>query len=207
MPLNIEARLRWVALACAVMPLVGVHMAAMLAIDAGHLPACIPYLADCFSISATGRLAPERWAFRGAMIPAALLAILLWWRLPAIWRDLRWGAAVKWLGLVAGVSLIAYTLALGVDGESYRVVRRTGVMLWFALTFFNQLLVSVSRLSTANDRWLRSGVLILLALGLLSVALAYWLPSWYNTVDNAFEWCFAALLMFNFLRIAKALPP
>ena len=112
---------------------------------------------------------------------------------------------MRWLGQIAGVSLIAYTLALGVDGESYRVVRRTGVMLWFALTFFNQLLVSVSALTDGHDRWLRIGVVTLLGLGLLSVALAYLLPTWYNTVDNAFEWCFAALLMFNFLRIAKAL--
>ncbi|GJM09087.1 MAG: hypothetical protein DHS20C11_13630 [Lysobacteraceae bacterium] len=205
MPVGSDLRLRYVAVACALLPLLGVHLAAVLAIDAGHLPACIPYLPDCYSISATGRQAPERWMFRGTMIPAALLAMLLWWRLPYIWRGLRWGSTVRWLGLIAGVSLIAYTLALGVDGESYRVVRRTGVMLWFALTFFNQLLVSVSGLSATNDRWLRGGVVTLLGLGLLSVALAYLLPNWYNTVDNAFEWSFAALLMFNFLRIAKML--
>ena len=43
----------------AVVPLVTINVCYVLGVSLDHLPACIPYLSGCTSVSSTGRIAPE----------------------------------------------------------------------------------------------------------------------------------------------------
>ena len=64
----------------AIVPLVTVNVCYVVAIGLDHLPACIPYLTGCTSVSSTGRIAPESLIFRAGMLPSALIVALFWQR-------------------------------------------------------------------------------------------------------------------------------
>ncbi|MEE4110897.1 MAG: hypothetical protein V2I24_16210, partial [Halieaceae bacterium] len=68
-----------VAAGCALLPFVAVHIAYLLAADAGQVPWCNPYVDSCTSISATGRQPPASFVFKGVMLPCAMLIAVFWW--------------------------------------------------------------------------------------------------------------------------------
>ena len=200
------------------MPFTTIHVSYFLAASFGHLEWCVPYWLDCYSISATGRALPEKIWFKLGMIPAALVTVTLWWS-AAEWRHhtaaTRYNkslAAMRWIGLVAALFLILYTLALGEEGPTYRNLRRTGVILAFSLTFVSQLLLtrSIGELAKIrNDKYmgiwhqrLMTVTVVLLVTGLISVVLTYALGDTYHRMENAFEWTMALMLNAYFVGLA-----
>lgn len=210
--------LAWLAALAACLPFLTIHVSYLLAASQGHVPWCFPYLDSCTSISATGRQAPEKYWFKGMMIPAALLTAWFWWQLQR-WLQTRSGPVLAsrlramWvLGLLAALFLILYTLALGEAGDSFRRMRRIGVTLSFAFTYLAQLLCTHalgvlardsqdSRLHTWHRRLLAL-MLLLLGIGLFSVALDAWMGNGYDVVEDAIEWILALLLNLYFAGLA-----
>jgi hypothetical protein len=200
----------WLALAAALTPLVTIHVTFVVSVFEGYVSWCIPYWDSCTSISRTGRNGTSYFIFKGAMLPAATLGILFWYlnsrwlyQLGANSRGRFW---IPWLGLVACVALAAYTLALGHSGDGFNLVRRTGVVLYFSLTYIAQLLISAALIG--HPRWYQSGRRLLwlcglaLTVGIVSVILTALVPQIYSQLDDAFEWVLALLINLHAIWIA-----
>lgn len=198
------------ALAASLIPLVTIHTTYLVSAIQGHVPWCMPYWDSCTSISRTGRYGVSYFIFKGAMLPAALLGIMFWWlnarwlrQLGARGRGIAW---LPWLGLVACLFLAAYTMALGHAGDTFRFIRRTGVILYFSLTFIAQLLLTAALLKLPAWRdW--AGRLMrvcqtALAIGILSVILTTFAYGLYSRIDDAFEWVLALLVNGHALAVA-----
>lgn len=208
-------RLLLLPLLCAIFPALGVHICFAVAATGGHIDWCNPYWANCVSISATGRAAPEAFIFRAVMIPTAILMMLYWllcfqWMqaLESHWKRLN--CTMLWLGVIAGLGLIAYTVVLGEVGRAYYMQRRIGVVLFFSMTYIAQLiLVGQLRQLEQGGRVRLGGVLrllwglthLILLTGLFSVVLGV-VYSEYNLIEDAFEWVLSLMLQFHFLLVA-----
>jgi hypothetical protein len=192
----------WLALAAALVPLITIHVTFTVSVLEGHVDLCNPYWDSCTSISRTGRHGTSYFIFKGTMLPAALLGILFWWLNGRWLRQLGIHSSgvgwIPWLGLVASVSLGAYTLALGHAGDGFNLIRRIGVVLYFSLTFICELLVSAALRS--HPMWKHTGTRLLnlcqlaLGVGILSVILNGVAPEFYCRKDDAFEWILAFLI-------------
>ncbi len=115
-----------------------VHVALWLSIRDGWVPACIPYLEGCTSISRAARHGLGNHLFRLLVLPCALLVAAHWW-LSAHWLGGR-GRGLAWLGTLAALALAVYATFLGTDGDIYRALRRNGVVVFFGAGFLAQLL-------------------------------------------------------------------
>ncbi len=200
----------WLALAAGLIPLITIHVTFMVSVFEGYVEPCMPYWDSCTSISRTGRHGTSYLIFKGTMLPAAVLGILFWWLNGRWLRQLgdhsfrvAW---IPWLGLVACVSLGAYTLSLGHAGEGFELIRRIGVVFYFSFTFLCELLVSGGLRS--HPQWQHTGMRLLnlcqltLAVGILSVVLSGVAPEFYSRKDNAFEWILAFLINLHALWLA-----
>jgi hypothetical protein len=203
----------------ALLPFVTIHVSYLIAASEGHVPWCMPYWDSCTSISATGRQSPEKWWFKGMMIPAALLTALLWWRLHQWLRaaglaDRKRALSSMWiLGMLAAVFLILYTLALGEQGDAFRSMRRIGVTLSFAFTFLAQLQCThllgmlAQRRASSRLQWWHHRLLALLGLlltvGMLSIVMDVLPGIDYDVMEDAFEWNMALLLNLYFAGLAR----
>ncbi|MDI9244698.1 hypothetical protein [Marinobacter sp. CHS3-4] len=203
-------QLWWLALAASLLPLLTIHVTLAVSIIQGFVEPCVPYWDSCTSISRTGRHGTSYFIFKGAMLPAALLGIALW-GLSGRWlRQLgihSIGAAwLPWLGFIASASLGAYTLALGHEGEGFNLVRRTGVVLYFSLTYICELLISAGLRS--HPQWRETGeklmrlCLVTLSVGILSVIIDGVAPNFHDQIDDAFEWILAFLINAHALWLA-----
>ncbi|RLQ22115.1 hypothetical protein DWB85_09275 [Seongchinamella sediminis] len=206
---------RIVALLAALLPFVAVQLTYVLAASHGLVDWCFPYIDSCTSISATGRKPPASYLFRATMLPAAVVLMAYWW-LNYSWlghlqrqrgNSRQW--ANRWmlvLGIVACIGLILYVTVLGERGDAWRTQRRVGTILFFSFTFLSQLLM-LAQLASLRvpgvSRWpltaMRTVLLTLLLLGLLTVVLDAWDERWYESVEDAFEWVLSLLLQGNFL--------
>jgi len=206
------------ALANFLTPLATVHGCYLLAAINGHVPLCLPYLDSCSSISAAGRAMPEYLLFKLGMLSAAVTKIGFW-RLSRTWlRYLGDGPSVTGnilprLGLVAAVSLMLYTLALGHQGDSYQLTRRTGVALYFGLTFIAQCLLTLRLRAVARSapmavqpqllRVITGLLLIVLSVGIGMVLLDI-APAYKERLENAMEWQMALLMMLVYGLLCRA---
>ena len=205
---------RLVPLLAALLPFVGVHATYLVAAGYGHVDWCIPYIDSCTSISAAGREPPASYLFRATMLPSAVVMMAYWWLSHAWLRYLYCGdgeGANHWmlaLGVVACIGLVLYVTVLGEAGDAWARQRRIGTVLFFSCTYIAQLLLTAqlwrmrSRLLTVPSVLLRVmwvSCVVLLATGLLTVALDAWDEAWYEEVEDAFEWVLSLLLQSNFL--------
>ena len=204
-----------IPLLAALLPIAGINVSYLVAASLDHIPSCFPYIEGCTSISSTGRAAPESLLFRAIVIPSAVLMIFSW-RLTGAWlRCLegerhRGSTAIQSLGVVAGLFLIVYTVALGFVGPEYNLQRRIGVILFFGCTFLAQLMLTnrLWRLARSGDQLYPpqlaslqlalSGVLLLLGLG--SIPVGYYIDT--SQADNIIEWNFSILMNLYFVLIA-----
>lgn len=201
-------------LAIAVLPLVATHAALLLSIDAGHVPACVPYLTGCTSISRAARHGVANDLFQVVMLPVALLHLANWF------AARRWfgavhparGAAFSLLplGLVAGLALAVYVCALGTEGDLYRWMRRFGITFYFACSYLAQLvfmhrLAQVERPEGVERRAMFGIGLVLLAMGIGSAVVSVALrdEDLKDAVENVLEWNLALLMTFWFLLQAR----
>ena len=111
------------------------------------------------------------------------------------------------LGVLACIGLVLYVSVLGEPGDVWRQQRRIGTVLFFSFTFLAQLLL-VAQLVRLQDVLAEAQVyarlmfrlcLLLLFIGLLTVAFDAWDDAWYDTLEDAFEWVLTLLLQLNFL--------
>lgn len=115
----------------AVLPLLTINVCYLVAVGLDHLPACVPYVSGCTSVSSTGRMAPESWIFRLGMLPSALIVVLVWWHSSSILesggRSRYYIVTLRLLGILSALSLTLYTLTLGYPGSDFRLLRRVGI--------------------------------------------------------------------------------
>jgi hypothetical protein len=114
---------------------------------------------------------------------------------------------LPWMGLVAGLALLLYTLVLGHKGDTYHILRRIGVVLYFSLTWMGLVLISTRlRLST---RWAAAGWrqqlwgLFTLIVAVFSLILDASLGPGYDRMEDAFEWWLALLVALHGVAIAR----
>ena len=155
------------------------------------------------------------YLFRATMLPAAVVFVAYWWLNWAWLSQLRRQAgcrerrALHWmlaLGCLAALGLVLYVTVLGEAGDAWARQRRTGTVLFFSFTYLSQLLLAgqLREIKPAGVDPRVTGAMfavcvLLLALGLLTVVLDAWDEVFYESVEDAFEWCLSLLLQANFL--------
>lgn len=208
-----------IALLCFLGPVLTVHVSYAVSAAAGIIPACIPYLDGCTSISATGRHGPGYVLFKAGMLPSALLLIAYWrlcrhWLLEAGDVDGPALRSLLWLGVAGALFMMLYAVFLGHKGEGYNLLRRFGVTLNLGFTLLAQLLL-VWRLRRLRDTssqdafpaWILTAktglVTTLLLLGLGSIPVSNFIAD-KDPVENAIEWVFCLLMSAFYLLTALA---
>ena len=209
-----------VALLCAAIPVVAVHVAWYLSTRHGYVEPCIPYFDGCASISRVARHGAGNLVFKALMIPCALLQGWHWllarrWIVRAA-GDARLGSTLVVLGAVAALALVVYASALGSEGVLYRFMRRYGITFYFASTYVAQLVflralaqrVAPRAAALApHVRWLAAVCVAMLALGLASVAVSGTVtdPDTKDRLENLLEWHLGVLLTAWFVLEARAM--
>lgn len=195
------------------LPLVAVHLALHISISHGFVEPCVPYLDGCTSISRAGRHGLANVVFQALMLPYALVLALFWTACSGWLRRLGDTSAtarlLPWLGAVSALFLVLYVVFLGTDGEVYRLLRRYGVIFYFAANFMAQLLFAARLVAIRrhDPTILPRGAaattvtlsMTLLVLGLANVAGSVVLED-NDAFENVIEWN-AALLMTTYFFV------
>jgi len=208
--------LRLVPIATGLSPIIAIHLCYLIAIQHSGLPACMPYLEGCVSISATGRYEPASYLFKAVMLPNSIL-LSVYWLLNIAWlrsvdisQSLPAGRyrSIGLLGVGGALFLILYVTFLGSAEPFYEFMRRFGVYLYFALSVFAQLLLARRSLRLATlagnrllvllSKWQLLLSLAPFALGILNLVLKAILED-SNRAENVIEWIFALMMQSFFL--------
>jgi len=199
----------------ALLPLLTFNVCYLVAVALEHLPACIPYISGCTSVSSTGRMAPESWIFKAGMLPLAVIVLFVWWRCAEFLE--RGGQAggrlwvLRLLGTTAALSLLLYTATLGIAGDDYRSLRRVGIDGFALSNLIAQLIfvVSCRRMRTERTRRLWQYLAaICVAVPAIAIAgeLAKWLGAPRHPVNNVVAWNALLLQCLWFGLLARLLP-
>lgn len=181
----------------AALPLATINICYLVAIGLDHVPACFPYISGCTNVSSTGRIAPESLIFKVGMIPSAVIMALFWWRssvfLQIVGQPRYPLATLRLLGVVAGLFLILHTVALGLHGDTYRLLRRIGINGFILSTYLAQVLFIIfyRHMSIAATRKLWR-LLVVICVVLLALAIASEMAKWAgaprDTTNNIVAW-------------------
>lgn len=208
--------LRLLPLATGLLPVFAIHASYALAIAAGRVPGCLPYIEGCTSISATGRYPPASYLFRAAMLPEAVL-LLFFWLVAVAWlralqaaagRPARRHAYIAVMGAGGAFALILYVTFLGTQEPFYEFMRRFGIYLFFLLTILSQLSLALHALRPAaglGDPGLLTVLRVQLAMALLPFLLGVLNLVLKNTlsdsrqVENVIEWIVVMLMQIYFV--------
>ncbi|GGK04712.1 hypothetical protein [Luteimonas terricola] len=192
-------------LAIAALLVVAVHLAWGLSVRDGHVPACIPYLEGCTSISRAARHGLGNHVFRLMVLPCTALLALHWWssaRWLALRGALRGGGWLLALGVAAAVALAVYATFLGTEGAAYRFMRRYGVIAYFGASYLAQLLfLRMGRAVDAPGGRLQTAMVaicgLMLALGVGNVAASALVadPLLKDRIENVLEWQLGVFLV------------
>jgi len=197
-----------IALLAAILPAIALIYAYIVSSFYGYVPTCFPFLEGCTSISRAARSEVAIFLFRALVMPGAL-ALILFWSAAYSWLRLL-GDSQSYrprimfvLGSLGAVALILYVTFLGTQGEGYRLMRRFGIIFYFAFTGFAQfLLVSrmysidagrLSRYTLRARRFALTCCMLLLLLALVSIGVSLAMEERF-LAENVLEWN-AALLM------------
>jgi hypothetical protein len=210
--------LRVLPLITGLVPIVAIHLSLLIAVNAGSIPACIPYIEGCASISATGRYPPASFLFKAVMMTESVVMIAYWLFNVAWLRSMEklhgWpgngGTAIGVLGTGGALFLVLYVTFLGTQEPFYEVMRRFGIYFYFALTVVAQILLALKskQLSTAlrmpSITRIANIQLALasapFALGVLNLTLKATLAD-PDPAENVIEWI-SALLMHLFFVLS-----
>jgi hypothetical protein len=210
--------LRLLPLITGLAPIIAVHGSYLIGIRTGVLPACMPYIEGCTSISATGRYPPASLLFKSVMMPESIL-MAAYWLFSVAWlrslertagRSATGGTMVGVFGVAGAFFLIVYVAFLGTEGPVYDFMRRYGVYLYFLFTVIAQLILVARVMSVSSGLRIRSVVtitriqltvaLIPFALGILNVVLKTVLDD-ATAPERIIEWIFA-LLMHTYILLS-----
>lgn len=199
------------------LPLVATLVAWGLSTAQGLIPACVPFIDGCVSVSRAARHGLPNQLFRAVMLPAAALQGLCW-LLAARWLGTllppyRLLAALAPLGVVASVALVLYGAFLGTEGAAYRWLRQYGTVVYFGGTCICLLItgggvqraVAGGRLVLA--RWVEHAMvalaLALVSLGLLNALVAALFGDEVKgRMENVTEWWGALIFVLGFFALA-----
>ena len=203
-----------IPLLTALLPLVSANVAYIIAASLDHVPSCFVYLEGCTTVSSTGRDAPESLWFRATMIPGAVL-MMICWRLIGGWlqslegEHYKGSASIQALGILAGIFLIVYTVALGFIGDHYTLQRRTGVTLFFGLNYLAQVLLArrLWYFSKRDPQRFPARIInimmglcwFLLVVGLASIPISNFIGT--KVPENIVEWNFSVLMYCYFFLV------
>ncbi len=185
-------------LAIAVLFTTAAHLGLWLSIRDGYVESCVPMLEGCTSISRAARHGLGNHLFRLLVLPCALLVWLHWW-LAGRWLGRGWGD-VAWLGGIAAVALAVYATFLGTDGDTYRFLRRYGVVCFFGFGYLAQLrfLHGAARAAPRSGlvRVMLAVSATMLLLGVANVAATALVGDarLQDRIENALEWQLGWLL-------------
>ncbi len=198
---------RFLPLFAGVVPIAGIAAAYWLNVEAGLLPACMPLLDGCTSISATGRMMPGSMAFRAVLLPQAALLAFLWWFsvrwLEQVSPESRAGTPILICGATGAIALVLYVTFLGTEQPFYEFMRRFGIYFYFLGTGLSQILLTLalspSRLR-ATMLWVIGTPLVM---GLINLAQKLLLAD-SNGIENSIEWASALLMQLWFVLLFVA---
>jgi len=193
------------------MPIIAIHLSLLIAIDAGSIPACIPYIEGCVSISAAGRYPPASFLFKAVMM-AESVVMIAYWLFNVAWlnsleklHDIQsnGGTSIGVLGAGGALFLMLYITFLGTQEPFYELMRRFGIYFYFALTIIAQILLAVKSKQLGNALQMSSVVrnakiqlglaTVPFALGVLNLTLKATLAD-PGPAENVIEWIFALLM-------------
>jgi hypothetical protein len=208
--------MRIVPLATGLLPIIAIHICYLLGIEYASLPACIPYLDGCTSISAAGRYPPASYLFKAVMMPCSVL-LCIYWVLNAAWLRAMDSAvgqsatrynAISVFGIAGAISLVVYVSFLGTSEPFYEFMRRFGVYLYFLFSVIAQLLLAIATMRISRrsgNNTLRRIALAQLflsispfAIGILNLVLKAVLED-SDQAENIIEWIFALMMQLYFL--------
>ncbi len=204
--------IRWLPLIAGIVPFVGVHVCYLLAVRHGYLPACIPYVDGCVSISATGRYPPASFLFRAFELPLAAFLVVTWYFTVEWLRALRpshsrtTSVAILICGVAGAIALIVYVTFLGTKEPIYEFMRRFGIYFYFLGTTLAQLFVALSLRNTRNESlgrlpdallWLCVSPFALGLFNLVQKALLEYATA--NAIENSIEWLASTMMQVYFV--------
>ena len=210
--------IRWLPLFIGLVPLIGVHVAYLIAVDYGYLQPCFLYVEGCTSISATGRYPPASFLFK-AVEMAMAVALPVFWYFAVKWLralDPEWHGHAVWSVFVSGaigaLALIVYVTFLGTQEPFYEFMRRFGIYFYFLGTSLAQLFLALSFRGICKDLGDRAlgrlatvmlvACLLPFALGILNLVQKSVLP--YETADpleNSIEWIASLMMQAYFIVV------
>ncbi len=209
--------IRGLPLLAGIAPFVGITLAYWLGVTNDVLPACIPYLDGCTSISATGRYMPGSLLFRAVMLPQSLLLAVVWY-LSAHWLRViapstKAAGAIMLSGFIGALCLVLYVTFLGTKGPFYEFMRRFGIYLYFLGTATAQLTLAIALLGHAKrcaEKSLKRSAVAMLwlcglpfGLGILNLVLKAVLDD-ADPAENRIEWISALLMQGYFVVLYLA---
>ncbi len=181
----------------AVVPLVTVNVCYVLGVSLDHLPACIPYLSGCTSVSSTGRIAPESLVSKAGLLSSSVVLVFLWLRCATF---LQLGGQspsrltlLRVLGFLAALFLALYSVTLGLREEEYRILRRIGIDGFALSSLLAQVLFVVlyrpMRIDATKKltRWLIALCIVLPLLG-IAAEVAKWAGVPRRPANNTVAW-------------------
>ena len=203
-----------IPLVAALLPIIAINVAYVIAAHYGHVPSCFVYFDGCTTVSATGREAPESLWFRATIIPSAVVSMICW-RMTGAWlhcleqQVYKGTIIIQTLGIMAGVFLITYSVALGFIGPEFTFQRRLGVISFFSCTYLAELLLArrlwyialkqpgVYPLKLAKYKLYLCT--FLLVVGLASIPISNYIGK--DELENIVEWNFSILVYAYFFLI------
>lgn len=203
--------IRLLPLITGLLPIVAIHVSLIVAINAGAIPSCIPYLEGCTSISAAGRYEPAIYIFKPAMMSEWAIMVFYWlfnvaWLRSLAGESREHSSIGRWTGIfgVAGaLALILYVTFLGTQAPFYEFMRRFGIYLYFLFSVIAQIMLAWHSIRLAAKLRLPAVVkigktqlviaLVPFALGALNLVLKSVLAD-PDPAENVIEWIFALLM-------------
>ena len=205
--------LTWLGLLLALWPILIVHLAYLISIEQGSVPACNPYWDGCTSISRAGRYGWANHVFRGALMPYTALLAAAWWVSQRWLKALgdRGSTGMLAFGWLGALFMILYLTFLGTEGATYELMRRYGINVYFGGTYIAQVLLLRRLLAVGRTRpgalppWLLPAT-SLAALGVLASGAAFLVVKYVLARDmdrpeDALEWVVALLMQLFLLAI------
>ena len=207
--------LRRLPLIVGFLPIIGIHLSYIVAMNAGVVQECIPYIDGCVTISATGRYPPSTYLFKGVMLPQALLLAVYWLFAVAWYRAIcgvseqplrgidRW---IGGIGVAGALFLVLYVTFLGAYDEFYTLMRRFGVYFYFLFSVVAQLLMTIQILRHgASSALLRHGkmklflVIAPFVLGIFNWVMKAILGDDSGPIESRVEWTVSMMMQLWFV--------
>jgi hypothetical protein len=200
----------WIVATITFVPLVALIGTYFWSATSGEVPWCIPMIEGCTSISQAARRGSAIYLFRGLMMPYAAFLIIFWIYLAAWLKYLGdqsiSPAIIRFLGIAAAIALVIYLDFLGTEGRVYNILRRQGVIFYFALTGFAQFM-TIARIEKLESKIpslkrLRKCLfiiaLLMLAFAIFNLYVALAVHDRFS-LNNAIEWNYSILMHLYFL--------